>query len=132
MLREKIIAQASRRNVIIVDESKLSPRLGTHCPVPVEVIPFGCYPELNYLSSIGAEVSVRKEDDGSTFETDQGNLILDCDFGPIEDAYDLALKLNERVAIVEHGLFLGIATDIIVAGDDGIRHLKRGSLGQNK
>jgi ribose 5-phosphate isomerase A len=124
LLREKIVAQASRREIIVVDESKLSPALGTHWPVPVEVIPFGWRAQAAYLESLGAP-TLRLDADGTPFKTDQGNLILDCHFGPIPDPSQLADRLNERAGIVEHGLFIGLATDVIVAGAEGVRHLRR-------
>jgi ribose 5-phosphate isomerase A len=126
LLREKIVAQASRREIIVVDESKLSPALGTRSPVPVEVIPFGWRSQAAYLESLGARVTLRQTRDGTPFETDQGNVILDCNFGPISQPGQLASKLSERVGIVEHGLFLGLATDVIVGTTQGISHLKRG------
>jgi ribose 5-phosphate isomerase A len=125
LLREKILAQSSRRNVIIVDEYKLSPKLGTHFALPVEVIPFAWKPEANYISSLGGKISLRKNNEGSVYTTDQNNFILDCKFGPISDLKDLALKLSQRAGIVEHGLFLGLATEVIVATENEIRHLKR-------
>lgn len=125
-LREKIVAQASRREIIVVDESKLSPALGTRSPVPVEVIPFGWRSQAAYLESLGARVALRRKSDGTPFKTDQGNLILDCRFGPIAQPGQLAPRLSERVGIVEHGLFLGLATDVIVGTTQGISHLKRG------
>ena len=124
LLREKVLAQASRRNIIIVDESKLSPQLGTHWPVPVEVIPFAWKPEANYLTSLGAKVVLRKKAE-DIFTTDQENYILDCGFGPIQDLEELAAQLNRRAGIVEHGLFLDLATEVIVAGENGIRCLAR-------
>lgn len=128
LLREKIVAQASRREIIVVDESKLSPALGTHWPVPVEVVPFGWRAQAAYLESLGARPVLRQNSDGTPFKTDQGNLILDCHFGPIQDLAQLATRMSERAGIVEHGLFLGLATDVIVATDQGIRHLKRDAL----
>jgi ribose 5-phosphate isomerase A len=125
LLREKIVAQASRREIIVVDESKLSPALGTHWPVPVEVVPFGWLAQAAYLESLGARPVLRQDNDRSPFKTDQGNLILDCHFGPIQDPTQLAARMSERAGIVEHGLFLGLATDVIVASDQGIRHLER-------
>ena len=125
LLREKIVAQASRREVIVVDESKLSPALGTHWPVPVEIIPYGWRTQVAYLESLGAQPVLRRNSDGTPFVTDQGNLILDCRFGPIPDPAQLAAQMSERAGIVEHGLFIGLATDVIVASDEGIRHLKR-------
>lgn len=126
LLREKIVAQTSARMVIVVDESKLCPRLGKF-PLPVEVLNFGWRSQAQYLESLGAKVSIRKCPDGSTFLTDSGNLIMDCHFGSIPDARALALQLGARAGIVEHGLFLGIATDVIVAGESGLRHLQRRS-----
>ncbi len=125
LLREKIAAQASRRVIIVADDSKLSPRLGTLHAVPVEVISFGWRSQFPYLESLGAQVEVRYNTNGSLFMTDSGNMILDCNFGPIANPGDLAGKLNTRAGIIEHGLFLGLATDLIVAGKDGIRHLER-------
>jgi ribose 5-phosphate isomerase A len=125
LLREKIAAQASRREIIIVDESKMSPQLGTRWPVPVEVVPYGWQSQARFLASLGAEPTVRRIPDGSDFRTDQGNLILDSRFGPIADLKGLARKLASRAGIVEHGLFLNLARDVIVAGPGGIRHLRR-------
>lgn len=125
LLREKVVAQASRQNVIIVDESKLSPCLGTRWALPVEVIPFAVKTEENFLKSQGAVVILRLDDKGQPCLTDQNNFILDADFGEMADPADLAAKLNERAGIVEHGLFLGLASDVIVAAEDEIRHLKR-------
>jgi ribose 5-phosphate isomerase A len=125
LLREKVVAQASRRFVIIVDGSKLSDRLGTKWAVPVEVIAFARKTEESFLHSLGASVSIRRLADGSYFKTDQNNLILDANFGPIADPVNLASKLNERAGIVEHGLFLGLASDVIIAEADGIRYLKK-------
>ncbi len=122
LLREKIVAQATRREIIVVDESKLSPALGTHWAVPVEVVPFGWRAEAAYLVSLGAEVKVRQKDDGSRFLTDQGNLILDSNFGPIEDPGALARALNDRAGIMAHGLMLGLVSDVVVGHPDGVEH----------
>jgi ribose 5-phosphate isomerase A len=127
LLREKIVAQASRREIIIVDESKLSPALGTNWAVPVEVIPFGWRTQAAYLESLGAQPRLRLGDDGASFKTDQGNFILDSVFGPISDPVSLGARLDARTGIVAHGLFLGLANDVIVAGASGIRHLTRES-----
>jgi ribose 5-phosphate isomerase A len=125
LLREKIVAQATKREIIVVDESKLSVALGTHWSVPVEVVPFGWRVQRAYLESLGARPVLRQSSDGTPFRTDQGNLVLDCDFGPIPDPARLAACMGQRAGIVEHGLFIGLATDVIVAGMEGIRHLKR-------
>ncbi|MCG8350099.1 MAG: ribose-5-phosphate isomerase RpiA [Chloroflexales bacterium] len=126
LLREKIVAQASRREIIVVDEQKLSPLLGTRWAIPVEVIPFGWQSQARFLEALGSQITLRQTND-APFTTDQGNLILDCNFGPIADPSGLAAQLNNRAGIVEHGLFIGLATDLIVAGSEGIRHLKPGN-----
>jgi ribose 5-phosphate isomerase A len=125
LLREKIVAQASRREMIVIDESKLSPALGTQRALPVEVAPFGWHAQATYLESIGAGVSIRQTRKGTFFKTDHGNLIIDCTFGLIAEPALLGATLNERAGIVEHGLFLGLATDVIIAGAEGVRHLRR-------
>jgi ribose 5-phosphate isomerase A len=125
LLREKIVAQASRREIIVVDESKLSRKLGSQRVLPVEVLAFGWRSQARYLESLGARVDVRHNDNGAPFVTDSGNLIMDCDFGPIGDPVGLAAHLSGRAGIVEHGLFLGLATDLVVAGGEGVRHLTR-------
>jgi ribose 5-phosphate isomerase A len=125
LLREKIVAQASLREIIIVDESKLSPVLCTRRLLPIEVVPFGWRTHMVYLESLGARVSVRRNSDTTFFKTDQGNMILDCNLGPLSQPTLLAAKLSKRAGIVEHGLFLGLATDVIVAGVEGVRHLTR-------
>ncbi|MFN8473198.1 MAG: ribose-5-phosphate isomerase RpiA [Anaerolineae bacterium] len=125
LLREKIVAQASRRQVIVVDETKLSAALGDRWAVPVEVILFGWESTGRFLESVGAKVKMRRNADGTQFTTDSGNIILDCRFGPIQDPYALETRLLARAGVVETGLFLNLATDVIVAGNDGIRHLTR-------
>lgn len=123
LLREKIVAQNSRRVIIVCDDSKFSPKLGTRRAVSVEVLFFGWHSQLRYLESLAPRVVVRQNADGSRFVTDSGNMILDCRFGPITNPTELASALSGRAGIIEHGLFLGLATDVIVAGKEGIRHL---------
>lgn len=125
LLREKILAQSSRRNIIIVDESKLSDRLGIHWALPVEVIPFARRTEEEYLKSLGATPELRTDGQGQPVLTDQRNLIYDAAFGPISDPKALALKLNDRSGIMAHGLFIGLAHEVIVAGADGLRRLEK-------
>ncbi len=125
LLREKIVAQASGRVVIVVDESKLSPQLGTRWALPVEVMEFGWRSQARFLESLGATV-VPREAGGALFRTDQGNMILDSRFGAIADPSGLAATLGARAGIVEHGLFIGIAQDLFVAWPDGVRHIRRG------
>ncbi len=123
--REKMVAQASAREVIVVDQSKLTSQLGGRVALPVEVAVFGWRPESDYLDDMGAGVAVRRAGGGQEFVTDEGNWILDCAFPPIADPARLAGLLSRRAGIVEHGLFLGLATDLIVAGPDGVEHRTR-------
>ncbi|MFL5348392.1 MAG: ribose-5-phosphate isomerase RpiA [Hyalangium sp.] len=125
LLREKIVAQASRRELIVVDASKLSPRLGTRWPVPVEVLPFGWRSQALFLERLGARVTRREGRDGAAYRTDQGNFILDCAFGPIEHPAELARRLEARAGLVEHGLFIDLATELIIVGPQGLEHRRR-------
>jgi len=127
LLREKIVAQASRREVIVIDEEKRSAKLGTTWAVPIEVLPFGHGSQKRFLETLGGKVTIRKTPSGEIYHTDQGNLIFDTAFGPIDDVPSLASKLEGRAGIVEHGLFVGIANDLIVAGAGGIEHIRRHS-----
>ena len=123
--REKIVAQATAREVIIVDETKLSRTLGARHTLPVGVLPFGWRTQEDFLRSLGARATLRTAVHGPAFTTDQGNLILDCDFGVLDDPVGLALQLQGRDGIVAHGLFLGLASDVVVGTSAGIRHLRR-------
>ncbi len=125
LLREKVVASASRQEIIIVDGSKLSVHLGTRFALPVEVIPFACALEAKAIESLSAHVLCRGGND--PFVTDQQNYILDCDFGPIAQPDLLSAQLDARPGIVAHGLFIDMATDLIVATDHGVRHVVRGS-----
>ena len=127
LFREKIVAQASERVVIVVDEGKLSPQLGMRHSLPVEVLAFGWRSQQRFLEECGGKVAVRQKN-GAVFTTDSGNMIFDCEFGAIADPAALAAKLAGRAGIVEHGLFVGIATDLIIAGAAGVRHVRRGDL----
>ena len=125
LLREKVVAQASRREVIVVDAGKLSPQLGTHWPLPVEVLEFGWRSQACFLKTLGAVVTPRTGN-GGFYRTDQGNVILDSRFGPITDPASLAGALDARAGLVGHGLFIGVASDVIVAGEAGPGAVARG------
>ncbi len=125
LLREKILAQASNKNIIIVDESKLSTKLGTKWALPVEVIKFAAQVEKKYLESIGASVRLRIDEYGRTFITDEGNWILDADFGKIYNPTKLAMDLEARAGIVEHGLFIGTTFKVIAASNSGIKIISK-------
>jgi len=126
LLREKIVAQASRRFVIIGDEGKAVTRMGTVSPLPVEVVDWGWSGHVAYLEGLGAEVAVRKSDDGSPLKSDNGNLILHCRFPDGIDAPGLLdQELHARAGVVETGLFLGLADEAILAGAADVRVLRR-------
>lgn len=122
LLREKIVALASKQVIIVGDYTKRVGRLGERAPVPVEVIAFAQMPVTAYLNSLGPRVIPRQKEE-RPFITDEGNIILDCYFEAITDAPALAQALRARSGIVDHGLFLGIATQAIVAGPEGVLHL---------
>ncbi len=127
LLREKIVAQASEKEIIVVDESKLSEVLGEKFFLPVEVVPFAAEAEKRFLESLGAKVVLRKKNSGKVFLTDEKNYILDAKFKSIENPLELAVKLNERAGIVEHGLFIGMADVVVSAGKSGVKILKKNS-----
>jgi len=125
LLREKIVATASARLVIIVDETKLVDRLGFHSAVPAEVVPFGWQVAAKELARLRANPSLRRGSDGEPFVTDGGNYILDCAFGPISSPSDLEKQLDSIVGLVEHGLFIGLTSQVIVGGAEGVRVFER-------
>ena len=125
LLREKVLAQASKKFIVIIDESKISEHLGVNWHLPVEVIQFAVSVESKYLESLGAKVVRRKKTDGSDYITDENNFILDAGFGEIKNPEELSALLNQRAGIVEHGLFIGLAAKIICATSSGINIIER-------
>jgi len=126
LLREKMVAQASRRVVIIADESKAVEKLGTVSPLPVEVVSWSWEAHVRFLEGLGAEVSVRARADGKLVESDNGQVFLDCRFPDgIDDPSALEHALASRAGIVESGLFLGIADEALIASQDGVRTVRR-------
>lgn len=126
LLREKMVAQASARMLVVADDSKLVGRLGARAPVPVEVVPFGHASHVGWLRDLGAEPRLRAGAGGTPYRTDNGNLILDCRFpGGIEDPAGLERRLARRAGVVESGLFLELASEAVVAGAEGVRRLRR-------
>jgi ribose 5-phosphate isomerase A len=124
-LREKILVQASNKFIVIVDESKISVKLGEKWAVPLEVAKFA-YPVIeSFIESINGEPELRTFESGSPVVTDEGNYIIDANFGIIRNPFELAEKLESRAGIVEHGLFLHLASKVIVAGKDGIKVMVR-------
>ena len=116
LLREKIVASMTRKKIIIADSSKKTDKLGLKFKLPIEVIPFASNLVINQLNELGGIPKIRQQA-GKEFLTDQGNWILDTDFGHIEDPYSLSSSLNEIVGLVCHGIFINLA-DIIVLGKD--------------
>ena len=124
LLREKIVAAASDRFVVVVDDEKLVDRLGERFPVPVEVVQFGWQATAAALAKLGAEPELRQTD-GRAFVTDGGNFILDCRFAAIGDARRVECALNTTVGVVENGLFVGRTSTVVVASDVGVEILPR-------
>jgi ribose 5-phosphate isomerase A len=123
LLREKIVASASRQMVVIVDETKLVERLGSCMSLPVEIVTFGWQVVLDRLTEAGAVPNLRGSD--QPFETDSGNWIADCDFGTIADPAALHQRLAAMVGVVESGLFVGLASRVIVGTASGVSMLPR-------
>jgi len=124
LLREKIVASAAKRFIIVADSSKLVNRLGKF-PLPVEVIPMASPLVTKKLQDMGFRPTVRQIASGEDFITDEGNLILDCHGGEIEDPHKVAASIREIVGVVEHGLFLGMAERALLAGDSNVTELTR-------
>jgi ribose 5-phosphate isomerase A len=125
LLREKIVAAASKRLVIIADQPKLVPDLGGTVPVPVEVVAFGWETTAERLAKLGGRPVLRTAADGVAFRTDSNNLIIDCYFGLIGDPVQLERDLSGTVGVVETGLFIGMATTVLVATERGILRFDR-------
>jgi ribose 5-phosphate isomerase A len=130
LLREKIVAAASDRMIVIADESKWVAALGRF-PLPIEVIPFGLAATRRAIveafeeCAVSGQMAVRKAKDGHVFVTDGGHWIVDAHLGRIEDAPRLAGLLGAIPGVVEHGLFIGLASTAILAGAQGIRVVER-------
>jgi ribose 5-phosphate isomerase A len=119
LLREKIVASASKRFVIVADESKQVEKLGRF-PLPVEVIPMAAPLVTDSLRKLGFTPKIRTNHDGSRYITDEGNLILDCSGLLIGNPQEMAAKIDSIVGVVEHGLFLGMATLALIGGESEI------------
>lgn len=123
MLREKIVASAARRFIVIADSSKLVDTLGRF-PLPVEVIQMALPLVLRKLDALKLNPKLRHHPDGSLYITDEGNVILDCACGAIPDPATTAADLRSIIGVVEHGLFVNMASLALVAGDDGVREVR--------
>lgn len=124
LLREKIVASAAKRFIIVADASKVVRRLGRF-PLPVEVIQLAEPLVRRRLTDLGLRPAMRQAKDGSAYVTDEGNYILDCACGEIDDPAAVAASIRQIVGVVEHGLFLNMAEMALIAGDGGVRELLR-------
>jgi ribose 5-phosphate isomerase A len=124
LLREKVVASATKHLVIVADAAKQVPRLGRF-PLPVEVIRFAQALVAKKIAALGADVRLRLQADGTPYVTDESNQIFDCRFGEIADADKLARQLSDMPGIVEHGLFIGMASTVLLAKGDQIVELHR-------
>jgi len=120
--REKVVARAARQVVIVVDESKLVPVLGTKATVPVEVHPFGWKQTRTTLEGLWGTATLRTVG-GEPFTTDNGNYVLDCKFGPIPKPEKLEREINNVPGVLENGLFVGLTDVVLAAGPGGVRTL---------
>ena len=125
LLREKIVAQNSKKLVIIADESKTVRVLGLRSPLPVEVTPFAYEAQAAFLRTLGAEPLLRSDTSGKVFVTDNGNYIYDCRFEQIDDPVAVEARLKARAGVVETGLFLNLATTALIGESSGISRLQR-------
>jgi ribose 5-phosphate isomerase A len=126
LLREKMVAQATQRMTIIIDEGKLVARLGTRSPLPVEVVPFSWESHLPFLGSLGAEPLIRRTPRGDLCSTDNGNYLLDCRFPQgILDPPGLRDALARRAGVVDSGLFLDFADEVIVGWKGEVKVISR-------
>lgn len=123
LLREKVVVSSARRFAVVADRSKLVDCLGQRAPLPVEVVAFALAPVRRRLVDLGAEPVLRHTADGSVVHTDQGHPILDCRFARIDDPVALDRAVRAIPGVVEHGLFLGLASVAFVAGDHGVEVL---------
>jgi len=125
LLREKIVEASAQRLVVIVDATKIVEQLGTRAPLPVEIVPFGLPLCERRLAELGCVPTLRRTAEGAPYRTDQGNMILDCRFGAIADAQALGTAVKAIPGVVEHGLFIGMASLVLVAGPAGVATMER-------
>ena len=124
LTREKLVALASVKRVILVDESKLVSKLGESHSLPVEVLPFAWRSSARLLNELGCTTSLRMLGE-APFVTDNGNYIVDCDFGPIENAGLLEKSIKLLPGVIESGLFIGIADTVVIGFDDRVETRER-------
>jgi ribose 5-phosphate isomerase A len=125
LLREKIVASAARRFVIIADDGKLVDRLGEHCAVPVEVTQYGWELTAARLADMSTTANRRMTAEGKPYVTDGGNFIIDCGFAGLSDTAAMETHMIRTPGVIETGFFLGMAELALIAGVDGITRLTR-------
>lgn len=125
LLREKIVASSSRQLIIVVDESKIVNKLGSHGEVPVEIVSFGWQSTAHRLEKLGWKPVLRSGPDEPPFVTDGGHYILDCSFQEGISIQSRAAQLHDTVGVVEHGMFLGMTTEVHVGGATSLRILRQ-------
>jgi ribose 5-phosphate isomerase A len=124
LTREKIVAYHSKREIIVIDDTKVVKALGIDFPLPVEIVKFGWSSTKNKLEEFGCNVELRKIM-GDPYITDNSNYILDCEFERIDDPEQLEVNINNIPGVVENGLFIGLTDDVIVGSKQGIKTLTR-------
>jgi ribose 5-phosphate isomerase A len=124
LLREKIVASAADQLAIMVDETKLVGQLGSHAPLPVEVVPFGWLGTRMALEALGCRAERRMAGD-QPYITDGGHYVLDCHFGPLSEPEAIASRIKALTGVVDHGLFLAMATTVVVGRPDRVEILSR-------
>jgi ribose 5-phosphate isomerase A len=124
LVREKVVAHASRRVLIVVDEGKLVDRLGTRTVIPVEAIPFAADLVVLQLQKWGGSASIRQKN-GRHFISDNGNCVIDWSHGLVDNALEMEKRIKAVTGVVDSGIFAGIASSVISAGPSGIRRMDR-------
>ena len=129
-LYEKLVATASRRRLVIVDQTKVVDTLGGAAPVPVEVIPFGWRQTAGRIGRLGGQPSLRMggapgASASAPYVTDGGHYVLDCQFGPIAQPASVAQLIKGTTGVVDHGLFVGMTERVYVGGPEGARAYDR-------
>ncbi len=124
LLREKLVEAAAKTLIIVADQSKKVPQLGSKFALPVEIVRFGWKSTLARVTALGCEPVLRRSENGDPFITDEQHLILDCKFAPMSDPAGIAAALKSTIGVVEHGLFIGMTSEAIIATADGIERIQ--------